>query len=87
MELVGQREFPDHHHFTVADAKRIEEDAGAAGAEALVCTQKDIYNLQDVCFRNLPLYSCQISLRVAEPERFWDTILAVVERKRQEGAP
>ncbi len=84
MELVGRREFPDHHRYTPGDATQIESEACAAGAEALVCTQKDIYNLEDCCFRNLPLYSCQINMRVSEPDRFWDTILAIVNRKRQE---
>ena len=85
MELVGRREFPDHHRYVSGDATQIENKACAAGAEALVCTQKDIYNLRDVCFRNLPLYSCQINMRISEPDRLWETILAIVMRKRQEG--
>ncbi len=84
MELAGRREFPDHHRYTSEDATKIESDACAAGAEALVCTQKDIYNLRDVCFRNLPLYSCQINMRISEPDRLWETILAIATRKRQE---
>jgi tetraacyldisaccharide 4'-kinase len=84
MELVGRREFLDHHRFTLGDATKIESDACAAGAEALVCTQKDIYNLQDVSFRSLPLYSCQISMRISEPDRLWEAILAIATRKRQE---
>lgn len=84
MELVGQRGFPDHHRYSSGEAAQIENEACAAGAEALLCTQKDIYNLQDVCFRNLPLYSCQISVRFSEPERFWETILAIVASRRPE---
>lgn len=84
MELAGRRKFPDHHRYTSGDATRIENEACAADAEALVCTQKDIYNLRDVCFRNLPLYSCQISMRISEADRLWETILAIVTRKRQE---
>ena len=84
MEMVGQREFSDHHRYTLGDATKIESDASAAGAEALVCTQKDIYNLRDVCFRSLPLYSCQISMRISETDRLWETILAIVTRKQQE---
>jgi tetraacyldisaccharide 4'-kinase len=83
MELAGRREFPDHHRYTSGDVTKIESDASAAGAEALVCTQKDIYNLQDVCFRSLPLYSCQISMRISEADRLWETIQAIVTRKRQ----
>lgn len=85
MELVGRRAFPDHHRYSSGDAAQIENEACAAGAEVLVCTQKDIYNLQDVCFHSLPLYSFRITMHFSEPDRFWDTILATVTRKRQEG--
>jgi tetraacyldisaccharide 4'-kinase len=84
MELVGQREFPDHHRYSRAEAEELENEASAAGAEALICTQKDIYNLGEVRFQKLPLYSCLVSMRVSEPEEFWDTILAIVSRKRGE---
>ena len=87
MELAGRRAFPDHHRYSSGDAARIENEACAASAEVLLCTQKDIYNLQDVYFRNLPLYSCQIRMRISEPDQFWDTILAIVTRKQQAGGP
>jgi tetraacyldisaccharide 4'-kinase len=85
MQLVGQRAFRDHHRYSARDAASIENAAMAAGAEALLCTQKDLFNLRDVSFRSLPHYSCEISTKISEADRFWDTLLATVSRKRGEG--
>ncbi len=41
VELVEWLAFPDHHGYTPRDLERLEERALAAGAEAVICTQKD----------------------------------------------
>lgn len=41
LELVEWLAFPDHHGYTPRDLERLEERALAAGAEAVICTQKD----------------------------------------------
>jgi len=40
-DVVGLRFFPDHHAYTRADVEGVMSDAGAAGAEAVVTTDKD----------------------------------------------
>jgi tetraacyldisaccharide 4'-kinase len=82
MELVGGMAFRDHHRYTPRDAQRIEQAALAAGAEALITTEKDIYNLREVYFTRLPVYFCRIALRIAEAEKFWEVLDAIVEMKR-----
>jgi tetraacyldisaccharide 4'-kinase len=82
MELAGAMAFRDHHKFTAADARRIEQAAQAAGAEILVCTEKDSFNLGTVQFSGLPVYSCDVTMRVAAAEEFWSCILDVIEQKR-----
>jgi tetraacyldisaccharide 4'-kinase len=84
MELSGSMTFRDHHKFTSADARRIEEAAVAAGASALVCTEKDSFNLGPVQFARLPVYCCDATMQVAEADKFWAAILSVVEQKRGE---
>ncbi len=82
MELAGRMAFRDHHRYTPRDGRRIEQAALAAGAEALVTTEKDVYNLRAVYFARLPVYFCRIALRLAEPEKFWEVLDAIVEMKR-----
>ena len=84
--LVGVKYFRDHHRYSLGDLRAIESDARSSGADALVCTEKDIYNLPAQKFDSLPVYYCRISLRLNDPDKFWQTILATVERRRSGGA-
>jgi len=40
--------FPDHHRYTTADAAHIEQAAKKIGATALLTTEKDSWNLQEI---------------------------------------
>ena len=86
MSLAGQMAFPDHHSYTRADAAEIERRARDAGAEVLLCTAKDTFNLAAVRFRGFPLFACRITMKVSEPDEFWRALDAVLERKRAEKA-
>jgi len=81
MEVVGQLVFPDHHYFTERDADEIERRARAVGAEALLCTEKDVFNLRDVAFQNLPLFVSRVSLEITDADSFWQTAREVLGRK------
>lgn len=82
MEVAGSMAFPDHHRYTPEDMQRIEGRAADAGAQALICTEKDSYNLGDVRFTRLPLFVCRINLKLQEPEKFWQVLYAIIEQKR-----
>ncbi len=82
MEVAGHMAFRDHHRYTPADAAEIERRAAAAGAQTLICTEKDSYNLRDVCFRQWPLYVCRIAMALQQPDAFWQALYAIIERKR-----
>ena len=86
MEVAASMAFPDHHRYTPEDAQRIESGAADAGAQALICTEKDSYNLGDVRFRQLPLFVCRINLKLHEAEKFWQALYAIIERKQAEKA-
>jgi tetraacyldisaccharide 4'-kinase len=83
MDVAGHMAFRDHHRYTAADLAQIERRATAAGAEALMCTEKDSYNLGDARPRELPLYVCRIATRLADPARFWQTLYDILELKRR----
>lgn len=82
MDVAGHRTYRDHHRYSPADMAEIEGCAAAAGAEALICTEKDSYNLGQARPRSLPLYVCRIATRLADPARFWQTLYEVIELKR-----
>jgi tetraacyldisaccharide 4'-kinase len=44
-ELAGQKAFADHHRFSARDLERIVRDARAAGADAVITTEKDYVRL------------------------------------------
>jgi len=87
MELAGRMAFRDHYRFTQYDADQIERRAKACGAEALVCTEKDAYNLAGVRFAAFPAYSCNVSLRITQEEEFWRSLFEILERRRGADLP
>jgi tetraacyldisaccharide 4'-kinase len=79
-QVVGERSFPDHHVYTAEEAGELERAAVASGAEALLCTEKDVWNLRHVQFLALPAYCCRISFHL--PPDFWETLLDVIHLNR-----
>ena len=60
--------FMDHHVYTEREVSDLERAASDAGADALLCTEKDVWNLRHVPLTELPVYCCRISLQL--PENF-----------------
>jgi tetraacyldisaccharide 4'-kinase len=75
-QIVGHKFFPDHHRYKPDDLGAIEREAGRMGASALICTEKDIFNLADLRFKSLGAFYCRISLGIDRPEAFWQLIAA-----------
>lgn len=73
-KIAGEAAFRDHHKYSQADADDLERKAKSAGAVALVCTEKDIFNLSDVQFRQLPVYFCPIELELNAADEFWRAV-------------
>jgi tetraacyldisaccharide 4'-kinase len=80
--LAGEKSFPDHHRYSPADAAQLERAAVAAGADALICTEKDVFNLRGALPMSLPVYACRIRLELPDAEGFWRAVLTIVERRR-----
>jgi tetraacyldisaccharide 4'-kinase len=75
-QIVQQRSFLDHHVYTASQAAQLEQAASTCGADALLCTEKDVWNLRSVQFAALPVYCCRISLDL--PENFWSAVTDAV---------
>lgn len=62
---------------------RLEEEATAAGADALICTEKDIYDLPPESATRQPILFCKIGLQFSDEEALWQSISTVIESKKQ----
>ncbi len=72
---VLRRAFPDHHRYSEADLRRLSRDARAAGAEALVTTEKDFFNLPQN-WDGLPIYWIEVDLVVEGESELLDYVLS-----------
>jgi tetraacyldisaccharide 4'-kinase len=82
-QVAGRRSFRDHYRYTAADARALEQAAVAAGADAMLCTEKDVFNLRDAVPARLPVYTCRIRLALSDAEGFWRAVLDAVQRRRE----
>jgi tetraacyldisaccharide 4'-kinase len=64
-------DFADHHVYSASELRGLEARAGAAGAEALVTTEKDAMNLPPIS-GGLPVYYLEIGIEIDDGERFLD---------------
>lgn len=79
-EIVGHRFFPDHHRFAPQDVAEIESEARGAGADGVVCTEKDIFNLGGTSWRSFEVRYCSISMQIDNENEFWRTITQIARR-------
>lgn len=80
--VAGERQFRDHHRYSSDEVAALERAAASAGAEAMICTEKDVFNLRDAAPGRLPLYACRIGLAVSDAEGFWNAVLSAAKRPR-----
>ncbi|HEX5426302.1 MAG TPA: tetraacyldisaccharide 4'-kinase [Candidatus Acidoferrales bacterium] len=84
-KVVGQKFFRDHHRYLPADEDSISKEALAAGATALVCTEKDIYKVNQLRYRRPHLYCAVISMEISEEQKFWRTLMGIVASRVHAG--
>jgi tetraacyldisaccharide 4'-kinase len=71
-QVAEERSFSDHHQYTAREAMELERAASNCSAHALLCTEKDVWNLRNVQFTAVPAYCCRISFDL--PEGFWSAV-------------
>lgn len=82
-QVAGERGFADHHSYPQAEAAALEKSASDCGADALLCTEKDIWNLRKVRFSALPVYCARISFELPPP--FWNELARAMQRSASAG--
>jgi tetraacyldisaccharide 4'-kinase len=80
-QVVGERSFPDHHVYDARGTADLEIAAANCGADALVCTEKDVWNLRLAQFTAMPVYCCRISLELPV-EEFMGAISNALSRRQ-----
>ena len=78
--VVGERSFADHHRYSSAEIRDLESTATASGAHALICTEKDVFNLPLSLAAALPVYACRIRMALNNEDAFWTAVRAAVSR-------
>lgn len=68
--VVAERHFRDHHPYSEADMEGLGGLMRERGAEFLICTEKDIYNLPPAWKPFKPLLVPRVQTVLNEPERF-----------------
>ena len=76
VQVARAEGFRDHHAFSAADMRHLQKLAQAAGAEALLCTEKDMVKLQQIEWGTaaLPVYAVRLEMQVNNEELFLETI-------------
>lgn len=82
IQIVGHATFRDHHLYTEADLSELESRALAAGASALLCTEKDIQDFTPLRTNRLPIFFCTIALRFSDEGALWQAILGTIAHKK-----
>lgn len=79
---LDRESFRDHHRYSQSDVAHLEEKANAAGADTLVCTEKDTYDLPPNVVTRMPIFFCRIGLQFNDEEGLWQSILQVSANKK-----
>lgn len=85
ISIVLRRDFGDHHRYRREEWLEIARQAQAAGAEAIIITEKDAVNLPDeaVASSALPIYAAQIEFRCEEEIALKQLVLRAMLRGRK----
>ena len=82
VSVAGTMHFRDHHRYSQTDASDLESRAEQSGAVALVTTEKDEQNLQNVRFSRLPVYVVAIELVFSSESEFVPALERILKERR-----
>lgn len=81
-QIVGHRFFRDHHRYSQRDANSIEDAARQSGADAIICTEKDVFNLAGIHWQSANVCHSRISLHVDHEDEFWRAIMTAAKSRK-----
>jgi tetraacyldisaccharide 4'-kinase len=79
---VSMCEFSDHHIYSADDLSQISAKAARWGAQAVVCTQKDLVKIRQDKLGALPLWAVAIEMRILRGQETLERPLKDIVRKK-----
>jgi tetraacyldisaccharide 4'-kinase len=79
-QVAGRASFPDHHKFSQGEAIQLADQAKKSSITALICTEKDVFNLRGISFPDMPAGFVRIAMRATAPDALWAAILSKVRK-------
>lgn len=81
--ITGQKIFADHHKYSHSDIEEVQKLALSSGAEAVICTEKDLYNFPENYNwpGKIPLIVPKVKAVVNESEKFFARLTKVLQPK------
>ncbi|MFP4482706.1 MAG: tetraacyldisaccharide 4'-kinase [Thermovirgaceae bacterium] len=73
--------FRDHHAYSVRDMEHVLRTCTEKGADCLICTEKDIYNLPEGWKPPVPLFVPVVETVVHEMDRFLESLAGILRPK------
>jgi tetraacyldisaccharide 4'-kinase len=82
VNIVCENFFPDHHAFTQENLDRVTQSARAAGADAIVTTEKDAVRIESLSCGNVPIYAAQLRMGSDDDVRLKSLLLRTLSPRR-----
>jgi tetraacyldisaccharide-1-P 4'-kinase len=82
VHVAGHKFFRDHHRYEQAEFAALAKEARSAGADALICTEKDTLNLAGVNTSEMEIFYCVISLCVGRGDEFWSALMSIATERK-----
>ncbi|MBQ7593294.1 MAG: tetraacyldisaccharide 4'-kinase, partial [Synergistaceae bacterium] len=81
--ITGEKIFTDHHKYSSADIDEIKTSALSSGAEAVICTEKDLYNFPEnyAWSGEIPLIVPKVKVIVNERDKFFAALVDCLRPK------
>ncbi len=86
-DLVGLREFPDHHAFDRNDLESLGRWIQPLDVDAVICTHKDLVKIGAAKIDHRPLWALQIGMEILRGREALETQLRRLVETIQGGAP
>lgn len=80
VQTAGHKFFRDHHRYGQREMDALVREARASGADALICTEKDVFNLSGVRAHGMDVFYCVIVLGVERADEFWRAVMAAANQ-------
>ncbi|NLA91685.1 MAG: tetraacyldisaccharide 4'-kinase, partial [Synergistaceae bacterium] len=81
VKIIKEHRFKDHHRYAAADMEALERAFAECDAEAMVCTEKDIYNLPAGWKPSREILVPLISTGLDDEDRFKKAFAALLQPK------